>query len=276
MKGVYIALMSFYTSLYSGSSGNCAVVQSGEYSLLIDMGKNCKQTCAALELIGQSPAKLSGILVTHEHSDHISGLKVFLKKYKIPVYGGAATLDYLAEYGLVPNDAQLVAIDGAPEDIDGFSVTAFETSHDSVACRGFHISAPDGHRVSIATDLGVVTPQVYEYLKNSDMVALEANYDKIMLMFGAYPHYLKVRIASERGHLCNEETAQTISRLVRDGCKKFALCHLSRENNTPQRALDTVMETLVSENGCSALQLFENGISVSVNRRNEVSETIEF
>ena len=274
MKGVYIAFMASYTSLYSGSSGNCALIKSGNCALLVDMGKNCKQTCAALAQLGQSPAELSGILITHEHSDHISGLKVFLKKYKIPVYGGAATLDYLAEYDLVPNDACLVAIDGAPEDIDGFSVTAFETSHDSVACRGFHISAPDGRRISVATDLGVVTPQVYEYLKNSDMVALEANYDKIMLMFGAYPHYLKVRIASERGHLCNEETAQTISHLVRDGCKKFALCHLSRENNTPQKALETVTETIAAENG-DIKRLFDAGLVISVNKRSEVSDTIE-
>ena len=123
---------------------------------------------------------------------------------------------------------------------------SFETSHDSVACRGYRITTPSGKVVSIATDLGFVSDEVLANLLLSDVVALEANYDEQMLLLGPYPRMLKQRIASRRGHLSNDESAQTLVRLMINGCKKFMLCHISQENNTPERARAAAAQALES------------------------------
>lgn len=199
--------MARFTTLYSGSSGNSALVEENGRYLLVDMGKSCRMTQNALKGLGLPLADLGGILVTHEHSDHVSGLAIFLKYHPVPVYGSAATLDYLACRGLVPPGAELIDIDGRTEDVCGFAVQSFETSHDSVACRGYRITTPLGRVAGVATDLGYVSDEVLANLLLADVVALEANYDYNMLMTGPYPYYLKTRIASQRGHLCNEENA---------------------------------------------------------------------
>ncbi|MEG2770022.1 MAG: MBL fold metallo-hydrolase [Oscillospiraceae bacterium] len=268
--------MSTYTALFSGSSGNCSLVRCGDESLLIDLGKNCKQVLLALENIGVNPRDIGGILITHEHSDHIGALRVFLKKYKIPVYGTAATLDYLDENGYFPQDIEKVTICGREENIGTLTVNAFRTSHDSVDCCGYKITDKNGESVCIATDLGCVDENVYSFLKGSNLVVLEANYDNTMLTFGSYPYHLKVRIKSQRGHLCNDDTASTVVKLAKDGCKKFALCHLSNENNTPLTALDTVTAQLIEQGICTAQSLADKEILLQANKRNEVSLPIEF
>lgn len=262
--------MARFTTLYSGSSGNCACIEENGKYLLVDVGKNCKTTMLALKALGLTIEDLGGILITHEHSDHVSGLKVFLKKAKVPVYGAAATLDYLLEYGLVPSDTQLIEIDGRQEDICGFSVQSFETSHDSVACRGYRITSAGGKVLSLATDLGFVSDEVIANLYMSDLVCLEANYDRHLLMTGIYPYYLKKRIDSNRGHLCNEETGQTVSMLIANGCKKIALCHLSSENNNAELALSAVKKALLANNIVPA----EDCI-VKTLKRHDVSDWME-
>ena len=231
--------MATFLSLYSGSSGNCALVgENGRY-LCVDMGKNCKTTINALYSAGLSVADLDGILITHEHSDHVSGLRVFLKHYPVPVYGSEATLAYLTDHGMVPPTAQLQVLDGSGR-VGEFEVRSFHTSHDSVDCCGFRITAPSGRTAAMATDLGVITEEVMQGLAGADLVVLEANYDAVRLRTGPYPYYLKARIASPRGHLCNAETGETLTRLLQCGCERFALCHLSQENNTPELALGAV------------------------------------
>ena len=185
--------MARFTTLYSGSSGNSALVEENGRYLLVDMGKSCRMTQNALKGLGLPLADLGGILVTHEHSDHVSGLAIFLKYHPVPVYGSAATLDYLACRGLVPPGAELIDIDGRTEDVCGFAVQSFETSHDSVACRGYRITTPLGRVAGVATDLGYVSDEVLANLLLADVVALEANYDYNMLMTGPYPYYLKTR-----------------------------------------------------------------------------------
>ena len=176
--------MARFTTLYSGSSGNSALVEENGRYLLVDMGKSCRMTQNALKGLGLPLADLGGILVTHEHSDHVSGLAIFLKYHPVPVYGSAATLDYLACRGLVPPGAELIDIDGRTEDVCGFAVQSFETSHDSVACRGYRITTPLGRVAGVATDLGYVSDEVLANLLLADVVALEANYDYNMLMTG--------------------------------------------------------------------------------------------
>lgn len=263
--------MARFTTLYSGSSGNSAMVEENGSFLLIDMGRSCRMTINALKSLGLAPENLCGVLVTHEHSDHISGLCVFLKKYAVPVYASAATLEYLLAHGLVPENTQLMDIDGITQNIGGFEVQSFETSHDSLACRGYRITTPQGKVVSIATDLGFVSDEVLANLLLSDVVGLESNYDPVMLMSGTYPYYLKMRIASANGHLSNEECAATIVTLAQNGCRHFALCHISKENNTPELALEHVRAAM-DEAGFSE----DAQYTLQAAMRSDVSPVIEF
>lgn len=262
--------MAEFISLYSGSAGNCNLVYAQGRYLMIDMGKNCKTTLAALKEVNLSVAQCDGILITHEHSDHIKGLNVFLKKHAVPVYGDAPTIDMLWQNGLVPEHADLHTITYAREDIGAFSVSAFQISHDA-PCVGYRIQTPDARTMAIATDLGVITPVVDSALQGCDLVALESNYDPYRLQEGFYPEYLKVRIKSNRGHLSNEVCSKKIVSLLKAGCKKFALCHLSKENNTPELALQSVLLT-VAANGIKP----DADCVVQAQRRDEVSPAISF
>ena len=262
--------MALFTTLYSGSSGNCAVVlQEGRY-LLIDMGKSCRTTLRALNSLGLAVSDCEGVLITHEHADHVSGLDTFLKHYSVPVFGCADTLDMLDSRGVLPPAIDAVAVDGRSEDIGPFHVTSFPTSHD-VPCCGYRIVTPDQHRMAIATDLGVLTPVVEDNLMGCDLVALEANYDAFSLHGGPYPYYLKKRIASDRGHLDNKACAAAILDLIQEGCKKFALCHLSQTNNSPELALTTVYNVLLA----AGIQPGRDVI-VQAQTRNDISPYLEF
>lgn len=263
--------MATFTSLYSGSSGNSALIRSETDALLIDMGKNCKQTLLGLQQAGAQPSDLRGILITHEHSDHVSGLKVFLKKYKVPVYASAKTLDALAEYDLVPADARLMELEGKQDVLGLFEVESFPTSHDAADCHGYRICTPQGGTLAMATDLGCVTPAAFAGLQYADLVVLEANYDANRLRTGPYPYYLKTRIASARGHLCNTDTGTTLAALLKKGCERFALCHLSNENNTPELALTAVQNAFLEAGSLPGADSLLTALS-----RHSVSPTIHF
>lgn len=262
--------MAEFISLYSGSSGNCSVVRCGERYLLVDMGKGVRTTCAALKALELPVSGCDGILVTHEHGDHVKGLASFLKKYPLPVYGAAATLDMLDMSGIVPPSCPLHELGGAEEDIGDFGVQAFPTSHD-VPCVGYRIHTADAKTMAIATDLGTLTPAVHEALAGCDLVALESNYDPYLLHNGPYPYYLRARIESTRGHLSNDECSAKLLELIQEGCRRFALCHLSQENNTPKQALKTVFMTLAA-----AQVVPDPDCVVQAQRRNEVSPALSF
>ena len=161
-------------------------------------------------------------------------------------------------------------MDGRTEDIGTFRVSSFPTSHD-VPCCGYRVTTPDGHIMALATDLGVLTPVVQENLAGCSLVALEANYDSFSLHGGPYPYYLKVRIASDRGHLDTRACAAELLDLIQDGCKKFALCHLSQTNNSPELALTTVYNVLLA----AGIQPGRD-VLIQAQSRNEVSPYIEF
>lgn len=262
--------MAEFISLYSGSSGNCSLVRWEEKYLLIDMGKSCRTTVTALKQLGLNISDCQGILVTHEHSDHVKGLQVFLNKHHIPVYASAATLDALEWNGILSPAAEVIAIEGRTEEVGNFVVKAFPTSHD-VPCCGYRIRTPDGKSMAIATDLGFISPVVHEHLEGCSLVALESNYDLTSLMNGSYPYHLKVRIRSQRGHLDNRECAAKVLELMQNGCEKIALCHLSQQNNTPQLALGEIHRTLEAAGYTPPPQAV-----VQVQLRNEVSPPLEF
>lgn len=263
--------MALFTTLYSGSSGNCGLVREGKQYLLVDMGKSCRTTLTALRRLDLAISDCAGILVTHEHSDHVAGLDTFLKKYPIPVYSSADTLDALDSRGTLPPAVETTAMDGGnPFDIGPFKVSSFPTSHD-VPCCGYRIETPDGRRMALATDLGILTPVVQDSLLGCDLVALEANYDAFSLHGGPYPYYLKQRIASDRGHLDNRACAAEILDLIQEGCKKFALCHLSQTNNSPELALTTVYNVLLA----AGIQPGRD-VLIQAQERNDISPYIEF
>mgnify|MGYP000381197210 CR=1 FL=1 len=263
--------MAEFISLYSGSSGNSSVVRCGQRYLIVDMGKGVRTTSAALKALDLAISDCDGILVTHEHSDHVKGLSTFLKKYPLPVYGAEETLEFLDANGVVPATCDMTALTpGREEDIGVFGVKAFPTSHD-VPCVGYRIHTPDEKTMTIATDLGTLTPPVHEALSGCDLVALESNYDLHMLRSGPYPYYLRARIESTRGHLSNDECSAKLLELIQEGCKKFALCHLSQTNNSPELALTTVYNVLLA----AGIQPGRD-VLIQAQSRNEVSPYIEF
>lgn len=262
--------MALFTTLYSGSSGNCALVVEGQKYLMIDMGRSCRMTLTGLRKLNLALSDCAGILLTHEHSDHVAGLDTFFKHYNVPVYGCSETLEMLASRGTIPPGIEATAIEGRTEEIGGFTVTSFPTSHD-VPCCGYRIRTPEGRTMALATDLGVLTPVVQENLAGCDLVALEANYDAFSLRGGPYPYYLKVRIGSDRGHLDNKACAAEILELIQDGCKKFALCHLSQTNNTPELAMTTVYNVLLA----AGVQPGRD-VVIQAQSRNDISPYMEF
>ncbi len=263
--------MARYISLYSGSSGNCSVVEENGKFIIIDMGKSARLTNKALQDVGLDIKNLQGILVSHEHTDHVSGLRVFLKNISVPLYTGPATLDYLEDNLLVPPHIDMYDMSYNGAEIGPFRVTGFETPHDSVGCMGFRIHTEKGSSMSIATDLGMVTQNIFDNLKNVNLAVVESNYDEQMLKEGMYTYYLKTRISSNRGHLSNNQSSRVTLSLIESGVEKIQLCHLSNNNNTPSLALGQISRT-AQQRGI----IIPDYVSVKVNRRHEITTDTEF
>ena len=223
--------MAIFCPLYSGSSGNSAYVDAGESSLLIDLGVSCKAAVTALNTLGADFSKLKGILITHEHSDHIKGLRVFLKKYPLPLYASAPVLEYLQENVELPASVSLHEADPEGFTVGDMQVKPFATCHDSVGSLGYRILLPDGGELGFATDLGCYTAAVEEGLRGCGTVMLEYNYDDGMILASDYPYYLKRRIQSNNGHLSNNDCSAVLPQLAASGTKQFVLGHLSQNNN---------------------------------------------
>ncbi len=228
-------------SLYSGSGGNAFLIHTPSGSILIDAGKNNKKLCAALTEAGVSPEEIRAVFITHEHSDHISALPVFLKKHPVPVHVTRASSPRLASD---PTCAPCLCLHNPifDEDVADMHIHSFPTPHDSMGSVGYRIeiARPNGSvfRIGYATDIGAVTPEIEEGLGGCDAVILESNHDPDMLRTGPYPYELKRRIASRRGHLSNHESADLAARLCATGTRGLMLAHLSRENNDPTLAYD--------------------------------------
>lgn len=263
--------MARYISLYSGSSGNCSVVEEGGKFILIDMGKSAKLTAGCLKELGLEMKNLMGILVSHEHTDHIAGLKVFLKNTDVPLYTGAATADFLTDRMLVPGHIQIEDLNFARAQIGPFQVYGFDTPHDSVGCLGFRIHTEGGSSISIATDLGFVSQGIFDNLRGVDLAVVESNYDEKMLREGPYPYYLKTRISSNSGHLSNRQSSYTALRLIEGGVGKIQLCHLSNNNNTHRLALGAIDSTAAS----LGIKI-DGNVQIKVNSRHSITPPTEF
>lgn len=231
------------TTLASGSSGNCLLVSDGTCHVLVDAGISCRRICRGLRELGVDPARLSGVLITHEHSDHISGLATLTKQFRLPVYASRGTARQLC-YRIAVLDEVIRPFDaGAQFPVADLAVGSFPTSHDAADSVGYSLT--DGKRkAAVATDLGVVTDVVYEGIRGANLVVLEANHDVEWLTSGPYPYFLKERILGERGHLSNEAGAQLACAAAAGGAGALLLAHLSQENNTPARAYEVARGAL--------------------------------
>jgi phosphoribosyl 1,2-cyclic phosphodiesterase len=228
--------------LASGSTGNAIYVQKGATRLLIDSGLSAREITKRLAAIGVELKKLNGILVSHEHHDHVGGVGVLARKLRCPVWMTRGTFDASRKRFKGRERIRLIENDETFE-VGDLQARAFSISHD--ASDPVNYAIEDGStQVAVATDMGKVTPLVYERLKAADMVIIESNYDRDLLMNGPYPWHLKQRISSSHGHLANSDSAEVLGQLAQQGLRHAVLAHLSLENNRPEIARSTCEEGL--------------------------------
>ena len=238
-------------AIASGSSGNCVYIGHGQTHLLVDAGISGKRIEQALESIGTAAGELKGILITHEHSDHIQGIGVLARRYGIPLYGTAETLCGMLKgrtnIGRIPEELLHEVKPGESLWFDGVVAKAHSVSHDAAnpVCYTFEA---EGKKAAMVTDLGRYDQSILEAVADSEILYLESNHDVNMLMVGSYPYYLKQRILGNYGHLSNALTAKTVGYLIKNGTKNFILGHLSEDNNFPELALETVKSNLKIQN----------------------------
>ncbi len=236
--------MAKFCSVYSSSSGNCTYVGCSAGGILIDVGVSAKKIESALNGMGVDPSSIKGIFITHEHADHINGVRVFASRYNINVYATKGTLDGMYEYGVFQKPINAYIIPEKGVECAGMRVTPFSTPHDSYESCGYTVTTPDGKRIAVATDMGTITECVADAVTGCDLVLLESNHDVNMLRMGGYPYFLKERILSDRGHLSNELCADFARHLVKNGTSRLILGHLSKENNFPSLAYETTKAAL--------------------------------
>ncbi len=259
-------------SIASGSSGNCIYVGSEAAHLLVDVGISGKKTEKGLKELDLTGRDIDGILITHEHADHIQGLGVIARKYEIPIYATAGTIEAMkncaglgnVDHGLyheVKEDQKFI--------IKDLTVNPMRISHDAAQPVAYRI-AYGSKRVAVCTDLGVYNDYTVECLKGMDALLLESNHDVNMLQVGPYPYYLKQRILGDRGHLSNENTGKLLCRILHDKMKAVLLGHLSKENNLPELAYESVrMEINMGDTPYKA-----GDFDIRVARRSDVTPAV--
>lgn len=232
--------MSKICQLFSGSSGNAIYVQCRNAKFLIDAGVSAKRLDTALGNIGVNPDELDAIFVTHEHIDHIKGVRVFAARHKTPVFANESVLEKMIANGSIN---EKVTAEKTSENmlLCSAEIIPFRLSHDSAACYGYRFNLPDGRSVSICTDTGCITDEARVVIQGTDLIFLESNHEITMLQNGFYPYSLKQRILSDRGHLSNRDCAQYAKELVKTGTTRLILAHLSKENNHPDIARQTTL-----------------------------------
>lgn len=238
-----------FCSLFSGSSGNSLFIEHNGTRILCDAGLTGKRVENALREIGEEASQLNGIIITHEHTDHVNAAGVLSRRYNIPLYANLPTWTALhsQKIGKIKPENEITFENDKAFSIGDLNITAFNTSHDAASSVGFQIESGN-NKLGIATDTGIITPGMREYLFGSDLIVLESNHALDMLQQGSYPLHLKKRIAGSFGHLSNATAGEFAVELVKNGTDKIVLAHLSRENNLPHVARQTTTDIL-GENG---------------------------
>jgi phosphoribosyl 1,2-cyclic phosphodiesterase len=228
--------------LASGSKGNAIYVSDGQTAILVDAGLSGIQIERRLSAAGLSPHSLKALVVSHEHSDHVRGVGILSRRYKLPVYISRQTAAAAAaQLGRLHRTCHFET--GRTFTIDDLKIHPFATAHDAADPSGFTIGC-NGRKIGIATDLGIATGMVKHHLRTCSLLILEANHDHVMLAEGPYPWPLKQRIKSRNGHLSNDDSRDLLAELKHDGLCHVVLAHLSEINNTPQKALEAVCQAL--------------------------------
>lgn len=244
-------------TIASGSSGNCVYIGDDETHILVDAGVSRKRIVEGLKSIGVTPDMLSGIFVTHEHSDHIKGLRLMEKMFGVPVFATEGTLQGIrdafpdSDSIFVPDKITRIKAEESIR-VKSMKITPFSISHDAREPVGFTVESR-GKKTGIATDLGKYDDCIIGHLEGSNILVLEANHDVSMLETGPYPYVLKQRILSDKGHLSNDSSGRLVSGLLWGGLECLCLAHLSHENNYPELALQTVRCSLWEEKGMKSL-----------------------
>lgn len=235
--------MSKACQLYSGSSGNSIYIASGASRFLVDIGVSAKKCETALKQIDVDPSTICAVFLTHEHTDHTAGVRVFASRYGIPVFAAPECMQELQASGSLNEKVEMHALCAPAEFMDA-QIEPFALSHDSVFCQGYKFTMPDGRKISVCTDTGYITPQAETVLPGTDLIFLESNHEPSMVQTGPYPYMLKQRILSDCGHLSNTACAAFAGTLLQSGTTRFVLSHLSRENNMPSIARQTTVSAL--------------------------------
>ena len=223
--------------LASGSKGNSSYIETDKTRSLVDLGMSAGYIAKALKNIDVDPSSIQRVFITHTHTDHVAGLKVFLKKYHPVVY---LTHKMEDELGFEIEDKVYIDEDTS---IDDLSVTVIKTSHDAADSNGYVFSS-NNKSVAYITDTGYIHVKNFDKLKNKSVYVFESNHDVRLLREGKYPYYLQQRILSDKGHLSNKDSAYYLSNFIGDKTEKVILIHLSEENNRPEVALKTLLDTL--------------------------------
>ncbi len=238
-----------FISFGSGSSGNCAYIGDSSTGLLIDAGVNSDNVIEELRRYGIKMDHIKGILLTHDHSDHVRYVYPLVRKRPyIGVYCTPRVLNGILRRHNISNrikDYHRPIYKEHPFKIGSFEATAFEVRHDGTDNAGFFITRGN-HSIAVATDLGCVSDRADHYMRQANHLMIEANYDSAMLAAGPYPEYLKARIRSDNGHLDNAVTAEYLARIYTSRLRNIFLCHLSRDNNRPEIALSAVEKALAA------------------------------
>ncbi|MCR4904315.1 MAG: MBL fold metallo-hydrolase [Butyrivibrio sp.] len=260
-------------SIASGSSGNCIYVGSEATHILVDAGTSCKRIKEGLMKLDLSLSDIDAIFVTHEHSDHIAGLKTILKKFDIPIYATNGTLSgihYADKKGDMPEFESHVVKADEKVYIKDLVINPMTISHDALEPVAYRIIYGD-KKIAVATDMGCYDDYTVDCLKGMDALLLEANHDVRMLQTGPYPYQLKRRILGDKGHLSNEKSGELLCKLLNDKMKGIILGHLSKENNMPELAYETVrVEIEMADN-----KYHGNDFPLFVAPRSELSPIIE-
>lgn len=229
-----------FAPLFSGSSGNALYVRREDTCVLVDAGLPGKRISEEMQKAGEQIERLGAILVTHEHLDHIAGVGVLMRKYKVPVYATEPTWQAMeGKIGRIPGDLARCIAPGEEFSIGSLLVRPFSIPHDAACPVGYAFEG-GGRKLAVATDVGCMEKEWMEAVSGADMLLLEANHDVDMLRAGRYPYDLKKRILSNRGHLSNDDAGIAAVQLCQSGVRQILLGHLSGENNFPELAWESV------------------------------------
>ncbi len=237
-----------FCSLCSGSSGNCYYLGNGSHGILIDAGIPARSIRRFLKNMDIPMQSIMGVLISHNHIDHIRGLEVLTRKNNLPSFTtNKIWMSILSKQKNISKDCIREIPLKEKFHLAGFEIEAFPVCHDAPETIGFHICSGE-KKITVATDLGHICQTAAPYIKAANLLVIESNYDEQMLLNGNYPHFLKARIQSDHGHLGNHQTSAFLADIISDNLSNICLAHLSKNNNTPEIVLQTLQQTL-SERG---------------------------